>query len=58
MALLADDVARFRPDDPVDPHPPFVVCHCRPCDTAWLVHLDGLQHMRIRLAPPPELATR
>jgi hypothetical protein len=30
-------------------------CRCEPCDAAWTVGLDGVQLMRMVLAPPRRL---
>ncbi|HWI71514.1 MAG TPA: hypothetical protein VNT55_06140 [Baekduia sp.] len=40
----------------VDPYTPHVVCGCEGCDTSWAIHLDGMQYIRLRIAPPPALA--
>jgi hypothetical protein len=39
-----------------DPYVPFVRCECDGCAAAWLVHLTGLQYVRLRIAPPAVLA--
>jgi hypothetical protein len=38
-----------------DPYAPLVACGCERCDRPWLVHLNGLQYLRMRVAPPPQL---